>query len=342
MSPKHGLECSKIVATSTRKHCVQPFESNRQMKAISCSHRVCRFEHLGMDKTAEQLLMHSEASLRAMIENAGMTIYSLDRNFRYIHFNSYLKESLRKIYNVEIKIGDVIFDFLAKDSPAEAAEWHSVYSRALAGEPLEFVKEFNVEGYHSFLKFYVNPIRERNEVTGLTCIALDITKERLAELEINRIADDLLKRNHHLEQYSYIIAHNLRAPIANLLGIANLVEMPGASAVDKEEAKSYILNAVRRLDLVIRDLNDILQAKEEVNLHRESIQFEAITKDVIASVQSLITKSGATIVMDFESHPGMITIKSYLNSIFYNLICNCIMYSRPGNKPTILISSLLL
>ena len=292
-----------------------------------------------MGKTAEQLLVHSEASLHAMIENAGMTIYSLDHDFRYTHFNSNLKESLKKVYNIEVKIGDVVFDFLSTDNPTESDEWRSLYSRALAGEMLEFVKEFTAEGYHSFIKFYINPIKERDEITGLACVAIDITKERLAEMEVKKIADDLLKRNHHLEQYAYIIAHNLRSPIANLLGIANLLEMPGASPADKEEAKTHILGAVQRLDLVIRDLNDILQAQEEINQHRESVRFESMVSEITASIQSAIENSGAVITTDFLGCPGMVTVKPFVHSMFYNLICNSIKYSKPGTRPTIRISS---
>jgi signal transduction histidine kinase len=149
----------------------------------------------------------------------------------------------------------------------------------------------------------------------------------------------LFKRNQHLEQYAYIIAHNLRAPVANLLGIANLLEMPAVSATDKEEAKSHILSSARRLDEVIMDLNNILQAKADLNLHRESVGFKETVNDVIDSMRGVIEKSNAVIEMDFSAHPWMITMRAYLHSIFHNLISNAIKYSRPGVSPLLRITS---
>jgi signal transduction histidine kinase len=285
------------------------------------------------------MLAHSRASLNVMIENVGMTIYSLDRNFRYMHFNTFLKQSIKQVYNIDIKVGDVIFDFLYRDDPTEAEEWKALYTRALGGESLQFVKEFVVRGYHSFFKFFINPIKEGADVTGLTCLAIDISKERQEESQKDKIARELVHRNQSLEQYSYIIAHNLRGPIANLLGIANLLELPGVSASDKAQATSHVLQSAKRLDDVVRDLNDILRAREEINVHRESVSFDDIVDDIKESISCVVESSGVKIMTEFSSPTGMITVKGYLHSIFYNLITNSIKYSRPGTKPVIKINS---
>lgn len=285
------------------------------------------------------MLSQSEASLNAIIENAAMLIFSLDREFRYIHFNSLLKKSVKQIYNVDIKIGDVVFDFLYKENPQEASEWRVRYASALGGEAVQFVKETSVGEYHSFFKFHINPITEGGEITGLACVAIDISTERLAEMQRERITRDLFVRNHTLEQYSYIVAHNLRGPIANLLGIANLLEMEEVSRKDKDEAISHIMSSARKLDDVIRDLSDILQAKEQISPHRESVRFADVVSDVTMSIQSAVAKSGATIVTNFCELTGLITVKSYLHSIFYNLISNSIRFAKPGSLPLIRINS---
>jgi signal transduction histidine kinase len=290
-------------------------------------------------KTAVEMLSQSEASLNAIIENVGMVIYSLDREFRYTHFNSHLKKIVKQVYNEDIEVGDVVFDFLYKENPLEADEWRARYARALGGEALQFVKETILGEHHSFFKVHINPIREKEEVIGLACVAIDISTERLAELQQERTAWDLHVRNHTLEQYSYIVAHNLRGPIANLLGIANLLEMEEVSRKDKDEAVSHIMASAQKLDDVICDLSNILQAKEQVNLHRESISFADIVDDVTDSIQSAIVESGALISTDFSDCSGMITIKAYLHSIFYNLISNSIRFARPGIVPMIKIRS---
>ena len=62
-----------------------------------------------------------------------------------------------------------------------------------------------------------NPVRR----VGIT---QDITERRLFELERIGVLNDLIKRNSELEQFAYIISHNLRAPVANIIGASTALK----------------------------------------------------------------------------------------------------------------------
>lgn len=417
--------------------------------------------------TSEDLLRLAKANLAAIIENSTATIYSLDREFRYVNFNNLLKESIRQIYGVEIHVGDVVFEFLYKNEPDEAERWRAIYMSALKGESIQFVREFHVGLYHAFIQFYINPIKEGLKVLGLSCMAIDITKERMAgiaiahresrfraliensqdaimvrdanrklvyaspsmgrmlgfddgevasysghevlvheediprlrklyedttaspgvpfpvtlrmrqktgtyiwvegvmtnmlddpdvaafvcnfrnitqrmelDLQNQKITSELVRRNEALEQYAYIVSHNLRAPIANLLGLSNLIEMPGISKQDKEIAMNRITCSARHLDDVVKDLSSILQAQEEINKHRETIKFQDIVDGVRDSIGHFITDNDVSIQTDFSRCDGIVSIKTYIHSIFYNLILNSVKYRRDNTRPIIKIKSL--
>ncbi|MEO8146394.1 MAG: PAS domain S-box protein [Bacteroidia bacterium] len=127
---------------------------------------------------AEESLRKSESNLKAIIENTDATIYSLDRDFRYITFNQLLHNSMKQIYGLDIKPGDKVYDFLEKLNPEEAREWKEVYSKALNGEIVKFEKEFSIGDYYSCYTFSIYPIWENENVIGLSCFALDITKQK--------------------------------------------------------------------------------------------------------------------------------------------------------------------
>ncbi|MFT7189283.1 MAG: signal transduction histidine kinase, partial [Sediminicola sp.] len=46
----------------------------------------------------------------------------------------------------------------------------------------------------------------------------DITERKNTETERTKMISDIFQRNSNLEQFSYIVSHNLRAPTANIIG----------------------------------------------------------------------------------------------------------------------------
>ena len=127
----------------------------------------------GIDLSCEQV---REANLLAIVENTDDLIYSLDREFRYITLNGALKKKLLEIFGVEAKVGDRTFDFLLDIDTEEIEYWKGIYSLALEGELVHFVKEFTYSGTQEFWNFSINPIRQNNQITGLSCLVRDRPK----------------------------------------------------------------------------------------------------------------------------------------------------------------------
>ena len=51
----------------------------------------------------------------------------------------------------------------------------------------------------------------------------DITEKKSLELERSQAIEDLVQRNKDLQQFAHIVSHNLRAPVANIMGLAHLM-----------------------------------------------------------------------------------------------------------------------
>ncbi len=285
-------------------------------------------------KMTEDSLRQSEANLTAIIENTDVSIYSIDRRFRYITFNSYQKQQLQAAFGLDIKVGDGVFEFLNKLNPAEALEWQEIYMRAFSGESLKFERKFRINGKDVYTSFSINPIRYGDVINGLACFAWDTTAER-------RITADLIDRNKHLEQYAYIVSHNLRGPVANILGIATLLGMKNSTDVDRSQGLEHIFSSARKLDEITRDLNEILQMSHRVNESHEDIELEELVASLKSSLDPMIESNGAMIITDFQKLPRIHSIKSYIHSVFYNLITNSIRFRRPDVVPVIRIESRL-
>lgn len=154
-------------------------------------------------------------------------------------------------------------------------------------------------------------------------------RERLI-LEINNKYNDL-------KQFSYIISHNLRSPVANILGMSSLL---GMDLSEEEKAQLYddILHSAQSIDTVIKDLNDVLAARAAASEKKESLSFSEIIDSVCHDLREQIQGSDAVVAVNIDIGADQVySIRSYMHSIFYNLISNSIKYKASDRVPEIII-----
>ncbi|MCJ8209053.1 PAS domain S-box protein [Mucilaginibacter sp. RS28] len=183
----------------------------------------------------------------------------------------------------------------------------------------------------------ITPVMDRNgRLEKRISIHTDITERKKAEAELQQFAHDLFKRNKELQQFGYVVSHNLRSPVANIMGLANVLEIDQANPGIVQMCTSEIKHAVGRLDTIIRDLSAILSVTDgSRELTLCSLDIVDLIEDVKADLKEVITLSGTQIISP-ESPCIVFSHKAYLYSIFFNLIGNAIKY-RSRNTPVIRI-----
>jgi PAS domain S-box-containing protein len=294
------------------------------------------FSDISEKKITEQQQEFDRNNLNALINNTNDSMWSVDRDFKLITFNHPFGESIRLMSGVTITNGNNILE--AGYSPKRLNCYKESYERAFGGESFTEIEcaDSPVE-FWSEISYY--PIRKGDEVIGTACYSRDITQLKLAELERIKISNDLILRNKDLEQFAYIISHNLRAPVANIKGIAEAINSMQLDEQKEKQMKGYLITSVKKLDEVIVDLNEILQIKGNVSEKKETVRFSQLLSDIQISIDSLIRKEEVNFITDFSDVDEMQTLKSYLYSIFYNLISNSIKYRCPDISPAIEIRS---
>jgi signal transduction histidine kinase len=137
--------------------------------------------------------------------------------------------------------------------------------------------------------------------------------------------EELIKHNHELQQFSYTISHNLRAPVARLLGLTNLLSMKHHEASDEmQELIRLIKDSSLEFDGVIRDLNKIIDVRNEFYRVKEKIHFMQELEQAKKSVGETLF-ADVHLLVDF-TEPVIYTVRPILNSILYNLLSNAIKY----------------
>jgi len=188
-------------------------------------------------------------------------------------------------------------------------------------------------------------VEAQREVQALNAGLEDRVRERTA---------DLGRANEEIQRFAYIVTHDLRAPLVNIMGFTSELEgslapinayigrsdeasddavvKDARTAVieDLPEAIGFIRSSTHKMDGLI---NAILKLSREGRrvLKPEPIELESLLKTAAANVQHQVVEAGGDV--SFEGYvPPVVSDRLALEQVFGNLFDNAIKY-RASNRP---------
>lgn len=221
----------------------------------------------------------------------------------------------------------VIGDLMEKVSATGDQSWHADYRYLREDGSIAHIRD---RGYL---------LRDaQGKAVRMVGAMRDITENKLLQLQFQHVTEDLIRQKRHIEQFAYMISHNLRAPVANLLGLCAILDNPKVDQETRNEMLPKISTAVKSVDEIINDMNQVFHIKNDMLRNREKIGFDDLVNDVKNTFGPMLKSSGFDIVTQFDV-PEIYSIKAYFHSIFFNLVSNSIKYRRTGMPSFIRISS---
>lgn len=296
---------------------------------------------ISVRKQGEENLKQSEAKLNEAQSIAHLGNWELDFSTQVVKFS---KEGCR-IYGINSGKNHLNYEewtkFIHPDDRKPVLERIRL-SRASMTEisnPHRIIlKNGAVRYIYSESKFIFD---EEGHPTGLHGIVQDVTDNKKIEEEREKMISSIVHHNKNLEQFASIVSHNLREPVANILGLTQILINNGADQ-DSTSIKNLLANVTEQLDGTLKDLNKILQVKSEINDYKEVINFPELIKGIKSAIHNFDRDESARIDADFGAIDHVNSIKSYIHSIFFNLISNSIKYRKPGEVSVIIIKTELM
>jgi signal transduction histidine kinase len=187
-------------------------------------------------------------------------------------------------------------------------------------------------------------VQAQGEVKALNLGLEERVRERTA---------DLGRANEEIQRFAYVVTHDLRAPLVNIMGFTS--ELEGSlgsiqnfirssdentsSAADQNqqariaaleelpEAIGFIRSSTRKMDGLI---NAILKLSREGRrmLKPEPIRLDALLKSTAANVQHQVAEAGGAVEIEAKV-PPVISDRLALEQIFSNLLDNAVKYRAP-------------
>jgi signal transduction histidine kinase len=156
-------------------------------------------------------------------------------------------------------------------------------------------------------------------------------------LELRRTNEELVKYNSELLQFSYTVSHNLRGPVARLLGLAVLANKE-TDVQQMKQLVGFIDKTAHDLDLIIKDLGKLLELRNNPNQFHETVKLAAEWDQSKSLLQDVLT-GHEQIVANFDNLPEITAVRSMIQSVFYNLLSNAIKFQSPDRLLTVTASS---
>ncbi|MET3113299.1 PAS domain S-box-containing protein [Pedobacter sp. CG_S7] len=272
---------------------------------------------------------------KTVLESIGDAFFTVDENWVVTYWNKHAEKLL------DIAKGDIIGECL----------WTIFADPKASPFYIPFHKAVQEDAIKDFEAYYDKPdcwfeVTAYPSANGLSVYLRDVTERKLANLRVLELNENLEKytkelviSNKELEQFSYIISHNLRSPVANIMGLVEVLKDDSHTPEVQQQLYGSLSVSVKLLDETIIDLNTILKVKNEINEKMETVNFEAIIDNIRLSIQNVFRESQVSIATDFNEVAEYFTLKSYMQSIFFNFISNSIKYRQLNTRPLIEIKT---
>jgi signal transduction histidine kinase len=192
------------------------------------------------------------------------------------------------------------------------------------------VKE-RIDAQRELLKFNENLEAMVQERTRALNEEINTRKE--VEGKIQRTNMELSKRNTELDNFVYSVSHDLRAPIASVLGLINLARKD-KEATMKDMYLDMINKSALQQDHFIKEILD-QSRNSRLEVKREEILFEPLIDETFTQLK-FATPTGKSVekIIHIKQDAPFYSDRWRLKVILNNIISNAIRY-RNGKDPVI-------
>jgi PAS domain S-box-containing protein len=165
----------------------------------------------------------------------------------------------------------------------------------------------------------------------------DISDRKNHEIQLENLLNVTRYQNKRLQNFAYIVSHNIRSHSANIIGLVNFIEE--ARDIDEKQVFFDMLKtSTDKLAQTIDNLNDIITIQNET-LDKTSINlFEEIERTA-AAVNVMISQTRTHLVNEVAKDVTVEVVPSYLESILLNMLTNAMKYKSPDRDAIIHLST---
>jgi PAS domain S-box-containing protein len=222
-------------------------------------------------KKAERDLRLSEERLHFAIEGNQYGVWDYD----VVNDHLYLSASCREMLELnEDEVSHNLMDWTTIIHPNDLNEASQIRRNLLEGKIDGFRNEVRMRTKSGVYKWIMDKgktyERDANgKPTRVIGLFLDISQNKADEAKLK----EYLQR---LEKFAYITSHNLRLPVANIIGLSNMIDEKSLKSKDDETLIRKIRSSAQQIDDVIKEMNDAISFSNQQALQPQLTSLQNI------------------------------------------------------------------
>lgn len=167
-------------------------------------------------------------------------------------------------------------------------------------------------------------------------IIRDVTDLKEAQLELQSKAEKLAQSNKELEEFAYVVSHDMKQPLRTIVSYLNLLKKKYESKLDEvaNEFINFSIEGANKMSDLIRDILQYSRVEQNIELTPD-VSLNTMVSKVLRNLTETIERNKA--IVEVAELPTLSVNETMLSELFQNLIENGIKYNRSENKKVTVI-----
>lgn len=228
--------------------------------------------------------------------------------------------------------GKSIHIIVPEDRRFEEDEILKTIARGDTIDHIETVRQ-DKAGNRLMVSATISPLKDQyGHVIGASKVARDITERKKVEARLKEYTESLKQSNAELDDFVYIVSHDLKEPIRGLYSYAQFLQEDYGDALGEDGNQK--LDTLKKLATRMEELIDTLLYYSRLGrteLAYKPTDLNITVNKVLDLVETFAKEQNATIVVQ-EKLPTILCDRARVGEVFRNLIVNAIKYNDSDDK----------
>ncbi|MDJ1486166.1 ATP-binding protein [Cytophagaceae bacterium YF14B1] len=280
------------------------------------------FVYLILQLIRTSSIIQEQEKLKSVLDSNNQMLMLINKDRKIELFNRRFFDYCQNVYGNTLQIGGNYPDY---GNPQNREMEADALNKAFSGQTIQkdmLVMMGNVPTWMSLN--FVPVVNKRGEIHNVAFSVLDISERKNYEKNLSETNAILTKLNHELDHFIYRSSHDMRAPLASVLGLVELFQTEEDES-EREEYIAMIGKSVHKLDQLLVDITQYAKNRK-LEIRNQPLYFSEIVNELIDALRFAKNAQSIDFKVNIIQEEAFYSDEERVRSVIGNLLSNAVRY----------------